>query len=523
MIKKQFDNLEKGVFFLSAGVVILITLLLLIYPDESRVIVSNLMSFLTNDLGFLYIITYVVVVIFLLWLSFGRYGKIVLGKQDEKPEYSDFSWMAMMFCTGIASALMIFSFIEPIYYLTDTPFNIEPLSPQAYEYAHMYGQFHWGPSAWLFYTPVTVAIAYKLFVRGGDSIRLGDVCSESRYVKPWLARIIDVFTVFAVLGGIGTSMGLAAPLVTQIASTVFGIPNSTGLTLAIYLLWFSIFATSVWRGLDRGIKVLSNINIYGAIIFILIIMVISGVSRVFDVELNSIGLYLNDFFHMSFNTDPYAKSGFPQSWTIFYWGWWLSYIPIMGLFTARISRGRTIRSTIIGMVGYGSLGCVLSFASLGCYSLDLQMSGKLDVVSILAEQGKDAAVMAILSTLPAPKLMAFAFGVISIIFLATTIDSSAYILASVTTAKLKGYEQPPRWNRLLWAIIFVTFAIALTRIGGLETMQTAVVLTGLPMILVCAVTLFVMYNLLEEDWGELLNKKKEKKYFWIEENPLNYY
>jgi BCCT family betaine/carnitine transporter len=132
------------------------------------------------------------------------------------------------------------------------------------------------------------------------------------------------------------------------------------------------------------------------------------------------------------------------------------------------------------------------------------------VVSTLSEHGKDAAVMAILGTLPMPKLMALAFGVIAIIFLATTIDSSAYILASVTTAKLKGHEQPPRWNRLLWAIIFVTFAIALTRIGGLETMQTAVVLTGLPMILVCAVTLFVMYNLLEEDWGKKLLKNGKR-------------
>ena len=152
------------------------------------------------------------------------------------------------------------------------------------------------------------------------------------------------------------------------------------------------------------------------------------------------------------------------------------------------------------MIGYGSLGCILSFASLGCYSLDLQMNGIVDVAGILAESGKDAAVMAILETLPFPKVMALLFGAISIIFMATTIDSSAYTLASVTTAHLKGNEQPARWNRLLWAIIFVTFAIALTRIGGLQTMQTASVLTGLPMIFVCAVTLVVLYNMLNKDY-----------------------
>ncbi|MBE6019937.1 MAG: BCCT family transporter [Clostridiales bacterium] len=499
MIREQINKLDKAVFFLSTGVVILITVLLLVYPDASRILVSNLMAFMTYKLGFLYIITYIVIVVFLIWLSFGRFGKVVLGKPGEKPEYSDFSWMAMMFCTGIACGLMIFSFIEPIYYLTATPFNIEPMSVKAFEYAHMYGQFHWGPSAWLFYTPVTIAIAYKLFARDGDSIRLGDVCKDSRFVTGWMGKIIDVFTVFAVLGGIGTSMGLAAPLCCQIASSVFGIPNDTKLMLGIYILWFCIFATSVWRGLDKGIKVLSNINIYMAVAFIIVIMIIAGVTRVIDVELNSIGLYFTEFFHMSFNTDPFGKSGFPQDWTIFYWGWWLSYIPIMGLFTARISRGRTIRSTILGMIGYGSLGCILSFASLGCYSLDLQMNGVLDVAGILAESGKDAAVMAILETLPFSKFAALLFGAISIIFMATTIDSSAYTLASVTTAHLKGNEQPARWNRLLWAIIFVTFAIALTRIGGLQTMQTASVLTGLPMIFVCGVTFVVLYNMLKED------------------------
>jgi len=178
MIREQINKLDKAVFFLSTGVVILITVLLLVYPDASRILVSNLMAFMTYKLGFLYIITYIVIVVFLIWLSFGRFGKVVLGKPGEKPEYSDFSWMAMMFCTGIACGLMIFSFIEPIYYLTATPFNIEPMSVKAFEYAHMYGQFHWGPSAWLFYTPVTIAIVTNY-----------SPVMETRYVSVMSARI----------------------------------------------------------------------------------------------------------------------------------------------------------------------------------------------------------------------------------------------------------------------------------------------------------------------------------------------
>ncbi len=500
MDNKKKNSLEKTIFFLSAGCIIVIVGLLLLFPEESKIAVDRLMFLFTHKFGFLYILMYVILVVFLVCLTFSKYGKVVLGDPDEKPEYDNFSWMAMMFCTGIASSLMIFSFIEPIYYLTDTPFGIEPLSTEAYEYAHMYGQFHWGPSAWLFYTPATIAIAYNLFVRKGNSVRLGDLCRESRLGNhKFVSRAIDVFTVFAVLGGIGTSMGLAAPLVCQIISRTFHIPNNGTLLTGVFILWFAIFSTSVWKGLDKGIKVLSNINIYIAVAFIFFVMLIVGVSRVADVELNSIGLFITDFFHMSFNTDPFGQSGFPQNWTVFYWGWWLSYIPIMGLFTARISRGRTIRQVVLGMIGYGSLGCLLSFSTLGCYSLDLQLSGKVDLVTILATQGKDAAVIAILDTLPFPMLTGIIFTLLTIIFMATTIDSSAYILASATTKNLGGNEQPPRWNRLTWAAIFLLFALALTRIGGLETMQTASVLTGLPMIFVCGLTLWILYKMLKED------------------------
>ena len=150
--------------------------------------------------------------------------------------------------------------------------------------------------------------------------------------------MIDIFTVFAVLGGIGTSMGISAPLICRVVSNVFHIPNDGRLLTAVFLLWFAIFTTSVWRGLDKGIKILSDINIYIAVLFIGIVFLLAGPGRVLDVELNSIGLYAKEFFRMSTYTDPFGKSGFPQQWTIFYWGWWLSYIPIMGLFTARISR-----------------------------------------------------------------------------------------------------------------------------------------------------------------------------------------
>lgn len=496
-MKKILSKVDKLIFFTSIIVSALVVSILFIAPEQSKKAVNQLLHFMTHQLGFLYIIIYLALIIFLAWLVFGKCGKILLGTPGEKPKYNDFTWASMMFCTGIASSLLIFSFIEPIYYLTNTPFGIEEQSVKAYEYAHMYGQFHWGPGAWLFYVPAAVAIAYSLFVKKGESVRLGDICVRTRYGGRWLPKLIDIFTIFAVLGGIGTSMGLAAPLICQIISKIFHIPNDEKLLIFVFILWFAIFTTSVWRGLDKGIKVLSNINIYLALLFIGIVLLIVGPGRVINVELNSLGLYIKEFFHLSMYTDPFGKSGFPQDWTVFYWGWWLSYIPIMGLFTARISKGRTIRQVVIGMIGYGALGCVLSFSVLGCYALDLQMSGKADLVHILGTQGKEAAVMEILNTLPFTNIISVLFVVVTIIFMATTIDSSAFILASATSKKLRGDQQPERWNRVTWSVILVIFSLALTRIGGLETMQTASVLTGLPMIFICFLILYTLYKMVK--------------------------
>lgn len=498
-MKKILDEIDKMIFLTSVIVSAIAISILFIAPEQSKKAVNQMLHFMTHKLGFLYIIIYVALIVFLIWLFFGKYGKTVLGTLGEKPVYNNFTWASMMFCTGIASSLLIFSFIEPIYYLTDTPFGIKEQSVKAYEYAHMYGQFHWGPGAWLFYVPATIAIAYYLFVKKGESVRLGDICAQTKFGGKWIAKVIDIFTIFAVLGGIGTSMGLAAPLICQIISKTFHIPNDEKLLLFVFVVWFGIFTTSVWRGLDKGIKVLSNINIYLALLFIGIVLIIVGPGRVMDVELNSLGLYMKEFFHMSMYTDPFGKSGFPQNWTVFYWGWWLSYIPIMGLFTARISKGRTIRQVIAGMIGFGALGCILSFSVLGCYALDLQMSGKIDLVYILSTQGKEAAIMEILNTLPFTGILSILFVIVTIIFMATTIDSSAFILASATSRKLSGDKQPARWNRVTWSVILVIFSMALTRIGGLETMQTASVLTGLPMIFICFLVLRTLYKMMKDD------------------------
>lgn len=498
--KAKPERIDIPVFLSSITIILAVIILLMLFPEDSRVLLNTLLNFITFRFGSFYILVYVAVLFFLLWLIVLGFGNIKLGEQEEKPEYSEFSWGAMIFCTGIGGSMMTFSFVEPLYYLTDTPFEIEPQSSLAYEYAHMYGQLHWGPADWALFIPVSLLIAYNVYVQKDSKTQLGSVMGQYGFGNKIAGGIVNVFTVIAMMGGVATSMGLSAPLICQIFSQIFCIENNEIVLCVIFGIWFLLSVTSVWRGLDKGINKLSKFNVYIAILFVIIVLIIAGPMHVLDTELNSIGLYLDNFFRMSFYTDPFGQQGFPQRWTVFYWANTLAYVPIVSIFTARISKGRTIKQVIKGMIIYGMLGTILSFSVLGYYSLYLQKSGQVDLINILHSSGKDAAIVAILDTLPCSELLSVLFAVVCIIFMATTIDSTAYILASSTMRSSGIQKESDRWSRILWATIILLLSLALTRIGGLEAMQTASVVAAFPMIFIMFIAMFLL--------GKTLVKKK---------------
>jgi BCCT family betaine/carnitine transporter len=472
-------------------------------PDQVEKVISVLFAICTGEFGWVFLLTCLASFAFLIWLSCSKYGNVKLGGENEKPQYSNLSWIAMLFTAGVGTSIVILGFLEPIYYVSGPPFDIEPFSKSAYEYAHMYGQFHWGFSAWAIYNPAIVATAYIMFVRKEKSMRLSTACRSviRNRADGWLGHIIDVLVVFGIVGSISTSLGIGAPVLSSIIREVFGIPESYDFIVCIVVLiiWVMIFGTSVFLGLDKGIQNLSNINVVLAFIFMLFVLFIGPTMKIFKMEVNSIGLYFTNFIRMSTYTDPFGDGTFPQEWTAFYWGWWLAFMPMMGMFVGKISRGRTIRNVMWGQLLWGTLGCCTSFMIFGGYSLHLQSAGIVDLATILETQGQSAAIIAILKTLPLSKLMMIFLCIVCFVYLATTIDSCAYVLAGTTTKRLNENEDPARWNRIVWAILFCLLSIGLMLIGGLEAVKTISVLTGLPLIIVNFILMASVKKMLQED------------------------
>ncbi|MGF1910369.1 BCCT family transporter [Vibrio kasasachensis] len=496
-MKKSFSLIDKPTFFGAIALLLSIVIPLILFPVEGAEWIAIAKTFMTDKLGFLYLALGISALFFMIYVIFSDMGQIKLGEADEKPEFSTMSWAAMLFCGGIGASILYWGCIEWAYYYQSPPFQLEPGSEEAVRWAATYGLFHWGPIAWSIYLIPALPIAYFFYVRKQPVLKVSSalmpVLGEERS-KGTVGKIIDVLFIFGLLGGAATSLGLAAPLIGEGLHYLFGMPKNTMSQVLVLLVCTAIFAYSSYAGLEKGIKILSNINFWGAMGLLAFVLIAGPTIFMLETGLDSIGRMLSNFFVMATWAEPFGGYGsfenthFPQDWTIFYWAWWLVFAPSMGLFVARISRGRTIKQMVAGSIFFGSLGCFLFFMILGNYGLSLQLSGELDVVGILNSDGATKAIFSMLETLPMGTLVIAVFTILCIIFTATTFDSISYILASVVQNNVT--EEPMRWNRMFWAFTLSFLPTVLMFMGGLSTLQTAAIVGGLPL-LVIAVMLMI--------------------------------
>ncbi|CZF82540.1 Glycine betaine transporter OpuD [Grimontia celer] len=496
-MKKHFELIDKPTFFGALGLLFSVIVPLLVWPDQGAEWIAIAKTFMTDKLGFMYLALGIAAFFFMAYIVFSDIGQIKLGDADEKPEFATGSWAAMLFCGGIGASILYWGTIEWAYYYQNPPFQLQAGSEEAVRWAATYGIFHWGPIAWSIYLIPAIPIAYFFYVRKQPVLKVSaalmPVIGEARSHGK-LGKFIDVLFIFGLLGGAATTLGLAAPLINEGISYLFGIPSTTVTQIGVLLLCTALFAYSSYKGMDEGIKVLSNINFWGALGLLAFVLFAGPTLFMLETGLDSIGRMLSNFFVMATWAEPFGGYGtfedthFPQDWTIFYWAWWLVFAPSMGLFVARISRGRTIKQMVSGSIFFGSLGCALYFMILGNFGLSLQLSGQLDVVSILNEKGATTAIFSILEQLPMSTVVIAVFTVLCIIFTATTFDSISFILASVVQNNVT--EDPLRWNRLFWAFTLSVMPSILMFMGGLATLQTAAIVGGLPL-LVIAVMLMI--------------------------------
>jgi len=508
--KRFTPVIDKRVTAISMSAVLVASLLLIVFPEGSAQFAQDAMAYITGRFGWLYLLTGVMPLLFAGWLAFGRFGNVKFGTAAEKPEYSTVSWVGMMFTASMGASLVAWGFAEPIFYIQTPPLGAAVGSAQSIELAHLYPIFHWSLAPWAIYCLPAIPIAYMLYVRNGSSLRISDSCDEALPIsyRSSAKTVIDIFVVISIAGGVATSIGFGVPLVSSLAVKLLGVPDNLWTQITVILLWVAIFGTSAYRGLKKGIKILADINLVLMFFLLAFVLLLGPTIYILNMSVNSLGLFLDNFARMSFWTDPIERGGFPEAWTIFYLAWWFAYAPMMGLFFARISRGRTIKQVVVGIIGLGSLGCFLFMSISGAYVLHLHTENMIDAVSIInAPGGMSTLVAEVIAQLPSPTFMLIVVTILSVIFYATTFDSAAYVLAGICTKDLPGDQEPDKFNRLLWAACLGLVATGLMVAKGLDTVKSMTVVSSISAVPVLVMMCYTLYKWLQRDFPRLAKQE----------------
>jgi betaine/carnitine transporter, BCCT family len=490
------------VFAITAASVLGVCALIFLAPARAGAFINRLYDQVTHYCGFLYQWYVIALLVFLAYLAFSRHGRLRLGGPDCKPDYSTLSWIGMVFCAGVGATLIYWAAVEWAYYIDSPPLGAAPRSTAAVEYAATYGMFHWGPVGWAIFCLPTIAIAYAFYMRGEPHLRLSSGCLPflPGGVRSARARVIDAIYMVNLIGGSATSLGLTAPMIAALFAKVAGVSHDFALEAAVLVLSVMVFAASSWLGLERGFKRLADANTWIALTLLLYVLVVGPTLFILQMGTNSLGLMVHDFVRMLTWTDPIDRSGFVESWTIFYWAWWVAYGPFVAIFATRISRGRTLRELIGGLMLFGTLGSSVFYIVLGNYALHLDLTGAANIATMVREQSGGFATAEVLATLPFPGMTILGFLVVAVILMATTYDSAAYTLASVASRDIRAGQNPARWNHFFWALaIGVPPAALLFVKGGIKVVQSATVVVSLPLLAVGVLLALSILRMLRED------------------------
>lgn len=443
-------------------IIILLCSLFIIMPKQSNIILSQIRFFFGDKLGTYYLIIGLSIFCLSFYIAGSKYGNIVLGDKNEKPKYSFFAWGSMMFTCGLAADILFYSFSEWLMYATD-PYIVEKGNVSIW--SSVYSMFHWSFIPWSFYLVLAVAFGFMLHVRKRSRQKYSEACRPilGKNTDEWAGRIIDLLAVFALLAGTATTFSVATPLMATIIGEIFNINLSrTSINIIIILITCFVYTYSLLHGF-KGISKLANLCIYlfyGLIAYVFIFG--KQGQYIIDNGFSALGMMIQNFIGLSTFADPLRETSFPQNWTIYYWAYWMVWCVAAPFFIGNISRGRTIRQTILGGYVFGVGSTLISFVVLGNYSMGIQFSGKMNLISLFNKTGDIYdTIIYIIKSLPNPSLIMVLILLTMIAFYATSFDSIAYTAACYSYHKLEEDENPSKIIQFMWCLLLILLPIAL--------------------------------------------------------------
>jgi len=497
---------SQSVFIISLVLVLIFVILGIAAPSHIDQVSSLLHSAIIEHFGWAYLLSTFGFVIFCLYLAFSKFGRIKLGKESDKPQYSYFGWFSMLFAAGMGIGLIFWGVAEPLSHFSNPPAYIEGGSGDAAGFAMVHSFFHWGIYPWAIYIVMSLSIAYFSFRRGMAPLisnTFYPLLGERVFKGPGL--VINVLAVFATVFGIVTSLGLGALQINGGLNAVFGLPINNTVSFSIIAVVTVLYMISSLSGLDRGIQILSKTNILIAITLMLFVAIAGPTSYILNILTTTLGEYTSQFVTLSLSANPFEGYEWTKSWTLFYWAWWISWSPFVGLFVAGISRGRTIREFISGVLIVPTLLTFIWFSVFGGTGLDLQLNQGIDLAGT-ALSDVSAVLFEMFSYLPFENVLSIIAILLLSIFFITSADSATFVLGMMTS---NGDLNPPVLKKITWGIIQSSAAVVLLMSGGLEALQRMAIVAALPFTLVMVGMVFSLLSALKYEWKYELRGRRE--------------
>jgi choline/glycine/proline betaine transport protein len=496
VLSKELATLNPPVFYGATGILSVLVITAALWPDSVGNMFQGIQNGIVANGSWYYVMVVAVILVSVLLFSVTRYGDIKLGPDHIEPDYSYLSWFSMMFSAGMGIGLMFFGVSEPVMHFLTPPLG-EPGTVEAAREAMKLTFFHWGIHAWAMYAVVALILAYfgyrhglPLTIRSALYPVFGD-----RIYGP-LGTAVDIFAILSTVTGVATSLGFGVLQINSGLAYLFGIPSNLGVQVVLIIGTTALATVSVVMGLDAGIKRLSEINIVLAITLLILVLSLGPTVLLLQLFVQNTGDYLSDIVSKTFNLYAYTPTDWLGGWTIFYWGWWLSWAPFVGLFIARISRGRTIREFVIGALLGPTAFTLLWMTVFGNSAIELIMNQGATSLGDMVKEDPSVALFQFFEYLPGTKLLSLVAVIMVVVFFVTSADSGAMVVNMLAS---NGRDDTPLWQRVFWTGSIGLIAAILLVAGGLPSLQTAAIASALPFSFALLFAIFGFWRALRAD------------------------
>lgn len=494
--KSDVAKLNPPVFYVASGLVILLLIFASLFPTQADQLFSGLQASIIGNGSWFYVLTVAIILITVVFLGFSRYGDIKLGPDHATPDYTNITWFSMLFSAGMGIGLMFFGVAEPVMHFLAPPAT-DPATVEAARQAMNITFFHWGLHAWSIYAIVALILAFFSYRHGLPlTLRsaLFPLIGEKIYGP--VGHAVDIFAVIGTIFGIATSLGYGVLQMNTGLNVLFDVPVSEVMQVILIALVTGLAGISVATGLDKGIRRLSELNMSLAVILMLLVLSLGSTVFLLQALIQNVGAYLSDIVRVTFNLFAYEKTDWIGGWTIFYWAWWLAWAPFVGLFIARVSRGRSIREFVSGVLLVPVGFSMMWFTFFGNSAIDMILNSGLTALGDAVSNDVAVALFVFLEQFPLGGVLSFIAILMVVIFFVTSADSGALVVNMLCS---NGRDDTPLWQRLYWVIGVGLIASILLLAGGLGALQTMTIASALPFSVVLLVASYGLIKALRVD------------------------